>query len=261
MIDATMDLIDYVEGVRQGKLKDFVRAIRLPDSVITETSALYTGGENQGIEIGRSLTLNHHQLTFGALVNETATGITFPTNNSDDNFGDIHSHPSSSIGYEHGYCAHSEEDIISMEKQTKKPIFIRTVGSKNRIYAVVFLRGRTREWKAVFKKLDYSRSFRLQEMKSYFYTHSPEVHSPEDMNDKITEVYKNPNVDTTIPGSAGTAIEQMQFALYSNTPGYGKFCERLSIDRCKGIARVCQLGFYMRKEAKINESSKLVLQE
>jgi hypothetical protein len=107
--------------------------------------SLYQSGEKIGMEKGVNLNLADGKLVIGDEVFQgIATGINIDNEAGFDNFGDLHCHPSNSVGHLNGYAAHSPEDFIALRNNTGKPVFIRFVASGTHIYAAIYRSGHSK---------------------------------------------------------------------------------------------------------------------
>jgi hypothetical protein len=189
---------------------------------------LYLTGEKIGKERGVNLYLKQGKLQIGTDVFEgTATGIDIRSDSGNDNFGDLHCHPSSSIGHVNGYAAHSPEDFLAFEFNTGKPVFIRFVASGTQIYAAIYRSGYSN---LVEKQIsDIGIRITADGMK-FFEDHCP-------VNSHEREKAMDP---------MGTQREINQYLILRrrDTPGLGKEMQRLSIRGCKKIAKKGSFGFY-----------------
>jgi len=98
-----------------GHPTSFPTDLDIPKELVDYCWKLYAEGEKGGRERGVNLYLKQGKLDIGAKVFEgTATGININSDATNDNFGDLHCHPSSSIGHVDGYAAHSPEDFLAL---------------------------------------------------------------------------------------------------------------------------------------------------
>lgn len=67
--------------------------------------------------------------------------MTIPASTHVNNFGNVHAHPSASIGHVGGYSAHSMMDLANFAGTRTKPYFFQFVASGTRIYAMVQIGG------------------------------------------------------------------------------------------------------------------------
>ena len=225
-----MDLEKYVlEVLNQNKHPtSFPVDLDIPKVLVDYCWKLYQEGEKVGKERGVNLYLKKGKLEIGADVFEgTATGINIDSDATNDNFGDLHCHPSNSIGHVNGYAAHSPEDFLAFRNNTAKPVFIRFVASGAQIYAAIYRAGHSN---LIAKQIS---DIGLV------------------INDRGTDFFnKNCLVDEDARNEAMTRMSssKQQYQYLSlrrrETPGLGKEMERLSVRGCKEIAEKGNFGFY-----------------
>ena len=211
-----------------GHPTSFPTDLDIPKELVDYCWKLSAEGEKGGRERGVNLYLKQGKLDIGAKVFEgTATGININSDATNDNFGDLHCHPSSSIGHVDGYAAHSPEDFLALRNNTAKPVFIRFVASGTHIYAVIYRSGHS--------NLDAKQIANIGL----------------GVNDKATDFFdKKCPVGEAERNSAmldmDSSKQQAQYILLRRreTPGLGKEMERLSIIGCKEIAQRGNFGFY-----------------
>lgn len=137
-----MNLIDYIIGVYEKNRYpiNFPPKIELPKELAKAWHLLYTKGEAEGRESGQNLSIDLTQKKILSSVITPGTPVSCDIPRSGDllEFGDVHSHPSASIGHIGGYSAHSVEDWRVFKYHLTKPIFIRFVSSGDFIYAVAY---------------------------------------------------------------------------------------------------------------------------
>ncbi|HEX8789708.1 MAG TPA: hypothetical protein VF765_02070 [Polyangiaceae bacterium] len=226
-----MQLTQYVSAVlNKGQFStSFPADIDIPRSFVQYCYSLYASGERQSKELGITLSLGAKDalVISDEITTGLATGINLPYKEGASNFGDLHCHPSSSIGHKKGYAAHSPEDVVSMGPHAQKPLFCRFVCSGTRIYLMVHRSGHS----AIVQK---------------------DVFTVRDKNSVAAQEYLSRRCPIT-PEQDQQAYEKMSdsrqldaYAVYkrSSTPGLGKEMERLSIEGGKEIAQKCNLGFY-----------------
>jgi hypothetical protein len=122
-----MKLEEYVSDIlTQNKHPaSFPDHLDIPKELVKYCWSLYESGEKAGRERGVNLHLRNGKLVIDSNVVEgTPTGITIDNATASDNFGDLHCHPSASIGHVNGYAAFSAEDWLAIEKNTAKLVFI-----------------------------------------------------------------------------------------------------------------------------------------
>ena len=98
-----MNLIDYLNGIDRFPTS-FPDSLVIPKSFVYTCSDLYESGEKRGLELGRYVYLRNNDIEVSdEIVEGTATGIDLGAVDDNENFGDLHCHPSSSIGHVVGH--------------------------------------------------------------------------------------------------------------------------------------------------------------
>jgi hypothetical protein len=169
-----MKLIDYVGGCldkkssAQQQQPNFPADLELPAELITDWHNLYLTGEQQSCEYGESLTLDtgffSTSIKRSEPVKGNANSCDPPRTTKNLEFGDMHSHPTFSIGHVNGYSPHSIEDWMVFQHHTSKPVFIRFVASGHYLYAVVYRNGVSN---LLLPLIDSSLTFHTQKMEEY----------------------------------------------------------------------------------------------
>lgn len=229
-----MKINTYVTDVLNSGLHagSFPAYLDIPKSFVDRCYALYTSGEARHIELGLTLTCAADG-TLQASALETdgdagGTGINLPVNAAVTDIGDLHCHPSSSIGHKDGYAAHSPEDVASMQHHAAKPLFLRFVCSGTNIYLMAFRGG--------LSVISNHQIFAVRDANhdlasAYFDRHCP--YDEDKRNDMML----------ALPSQA--AINEEMRRIRRVTPGLGREMQRLSIAGGVQIANSCHLGFYM----------------
>jgi hypothetical protein len=225
-----MELVKYVsEILNSGQHpSSFPADLDIPKVLVDYCWKLYEGGEKAGRERGVNLYREQGKLEIGADVFEgEATGINIDSDAANDNFGDLHCHPSNSIGHVDGYSAHSPEDFLALRNNIAKPVFIRFVASGTPIYAAIYRSGHSNLVAKQIANIGLA------------------------LNDKGTAFFdKKCPVDEEARNKAMTDMnsskEQSQYLILRrrDTPGLGKEMQRLSIEGCEEIAKKGNFGFY-----------------
>ena len=118
-------------------------SLQLQSAFADQLFGLYQTAEARGLERGGPLLYDHGTGTFA--VGEVAEGLPFamniPVTDHPGNFGDVHAHPSASIGHAGGYSAHSMDDLWNFRKTVTKPYWIQFVVSGTWLYALVQVNG------------------------------------------------------------------------------------------------------------------------
>jgi hypothetical protein len=173
------------------------------------------------MERGVNLYLPDGKLKIGDNIFEgAATGINIDSDATNDNFGDLHCHPSNSIGHVNGYAAHSPEDFLAFRNNTHKPVFIRFVASGTQIYAAICRSGHSN----LIEKQIADIGLVINDQGTKFFDKHCAVNEDK-RNEAMTEM--------------SSSKQQYQYMILRRreTPGLGKEMERLSIRGCKEIAQ------------------------
>lgn len=143
-----MDLATYLNGMMEirGQKVPVPPTLELPPEVTALFRELYLATEKAGKEHGCPLFYDPEgpKTFFNTDVKTgTAVSMSIPKSNFDNNYGNVHAHPSSSIGHKDIFCVHSLQDMLTFEDQVhfKKPFFLQFVSSGPKIYAVNYIRG------------------------------------------------------------------------------------------------------------------------
>lgn len=137
-----MDLADYLIALDNGNHGAPDKLV-LPGQFVASLGKLYTASEQKGKEHGCALTCDRASRTFGygEAAEGQATSMNIPVSTHPNNFGNVHAHPSASIGHAGGYSAHSMQDLQKFADTQIKPYFFQFVVSGPRIYAMVQVNG------------------------------------------------------------------------------------------------------------------------
>jgi hypothetical protein len=225
-----MELEKYVsEILNQGKhATSFPDELDIPKTLVDYCWSLYQSGEKIGMEKGVNLNLADGKLVIGDKVFQgIATGINIDNEAGFNNFGDLHCHPSNSVGHLNGYAAHSPEDFMALRNNTGKPVFIRFVASGTHIYAAIYRSGHS--------NLDEKEIVRIRE---------GNAKAARKFFDEKCLVDEEARNDAMLKMNSGKQHEQYILLRRRETPGLGKEMERLSILGCQEIARSGSFGFY-----------------
>ena len=137
-----MDLVDYLIAL-DGDNRAAPDKLVLPEQFVAELGKLYTAAELKGQEHGCVLMCDRASRTFGygEIAPGGPTSMNIPVSTHGNNFGNVHAHPSASIGHVGGYSAHSMQDLAKFADTRAKPYFFQFVVSGPRIYAMVQVNG------------------------------------------------------------------------------------------------------------------------
>jgi hypothetical protein len=137
-----MNLDDYLIQLDGGS-PSAPDKLTLPPSFVKQLFDLYSDAEATGLERGGPLSYDRATRTFalGEVAEGLPTSMDIPITDHPGNFGDVHAHPSASIGRPGGYCAHSTADLMNFDKTRGKPFWIQFVTSGPLHYAMVQVNG------------------------------------------------------------------------------------------------------------------------
>jgi hypothetical protein len=137
-----MNLDDYLIQLDGGNTSAPDK-LTLQPGFVKQLSDLYTDAEARGLERGGPLLCDRATRTFamGEVAEGLKTSMNIPVTNHPGNFGDVHAHPSTSIGRPRGYPAHSMADLTNFNKTRGKPFWIQFVISGPLLYAMVQVNG------------------------------------------------------------------------------------------------------------------------
>jgi hypothetical protein len=226
-----MELETYVSEILNKGLHatSFPADLDIPRTLVDYCWELYQDGEKIGKERGVNLFLDTHgKLDIDTNVFQgTPTGITITSATTNDNFGDLHCHPSNSVGHVNGYAAHSGEDFLAIRNNTAKPVFIRFVASGTHIYAAVYRSG--------YSTLVESQIASIRDTNS--------VDAQKFFEQKCL-VKKTERDAAMLNMNSSQEMDQYMVQRRRETPGLGKEMQRLSINVCETISKQLKFGFY-----------------
>ena len=225
-----MDITEYVSKVltKNGLTNSFPDSLVVPKSFVDHCWTIYSAGERQGKELGNNILYEDGEMKVGdRLFEGTATGIDLTNIDKPENFGDLHCHPSSSVGHVGGYAAHSGEDLLAVRNNKDKHVFIRFVASDTHIYAMVYRKGHT---VLDEKKIVHYREQSNSDARAFFDKHC--LVNEEERNTAMLEMPGSKEIDAYITQRR------------RETPGLGPEMQRLSIKYGKLIADDLKFGFY-----------------
>jgi hypothetical protein len=237
-----MELIEYLSGVCNKNIYpvNFPPTLGVPKDLAKKLGKLYKYGEKLGHEHGQSFTLDPNPpgaLAFSTRVEGMSNSCDPPRTGDPMEFGDMHSHPSRSIGHVDGYSAHSLEDYFVFKHHLNKPVFIRFVSSGPWLYAVVYRQGLTRYDAAAINALLDKHT---QAMWEYFEMMN-QGHDYADFDSR-----KDKLSDIALTRSPQAADQQM-VTWKVLTPGLGKWLMETSIRYNIQLAEIDRYGFYSAK--------------
>ena len=227
-----MKIEDYFNGMLELRGKKVPRpdTLELPKNLLQQFTWLFQMTEQPGVEHGGPLFYDDEResIFLGTIQKGQASSMSIPKSNFDNNIGNVHAHPTESIGHKDGFCAHSMQDMLTFENELDKPFFVQFVVSGSKVYAVVYTRD-VSLFNAEMKKLtnDLKDSV-LMDAKAYMV----KAYGEERYQDKISTFEDNEQ------------FEQFLQQLKLNTPGLGKLMQKLSIEACMRVVRQFKYTFY-----------------
>ena len=137
-----MNLDDYLIELGGGNTSAPDK-LTLHPTFVKQLGDLYTDAEARGLERGGPLLFARAARTFalGEVAEGLKTSMNIPVTNHPGNFGDVHAHPSASIGHAGGYSAHSMQDLAKFANTRNKPFWIQFVASGPWLYAMAQVDG------------------------------------------------------------------------------------------------------------------------
>jgi len=226
-----MDLNDYLIQLNGGSTSA-PDNLTLPASFALQLVDLYTAAEARGLERGGPLLWDRGTGTFalGEVAEGQKTSVQIPVTNHAGNFGDVHAHPSTSIGHAGGYSAHSMSDLRKFSQTTGKPFWIQVVTSGPWLYAMVQVNG-VSKWDAAAEKFFTDRNSeevsQMKETVRKFVGGEP--------RDKIL---KQLGTDPD-PADYGRLYDE-----YKAKAKVGALMQQLSVKHCAEFAREYNFFFY-----------------
>jgi hypothetical protein len=147
-----MNLDDYLIQLDGGNTSAPDK-LTLQPSFVKQLFDLYTDAETRGLERGGPLLCDRATRTFalGEVAEGLKTSMNIPVTDHAGNFGDVHAHPSTSIGHAGGHSAHSMADLSNFNKTKGKPFWIQFVTSGPWLYAMVQVNG-VSKWDGTVQK-------------------------------------------------------------------------------------------------------------
>jgi hypothetical protein len=136
-------LLDYLTALDGSNRTPAPDELLLPGELVQQLSKLYTAAEHLGREHGCVLFCDRGSRTFS--YGEVAAGgpmsMNIPVSTHVNNFGNVHAHPTASIGHAGGFSAHSTQDLRKFKDTQDRPYFIQLVVCGPVIYAMVQVKG------------------------------------------------------------------------------------------------------------------------
>jgi hypothetical protein len=203
--------------------------------LIQDFRELYKLTESRGQECGyilfyegKSWPIRHDPVVYG-----DARSMNIPKSQSYYNFGNIHAHPSGSIGHSGGFSAHSMQDLLNFGNVTDRKLFMQFVVSGQKLYAMLFRAGWSRFNADVQKFANFKKCEMDDESRNYLAQKN--FRNRAEFDDKMGSF--------TDYNAAVRWLDEMKLG----TVGLGKKMEELSISACHDFARQFGYGFYIGK--------------
>lgn len=211
----------------------FPGTLEIPYYLIQQFRELYRLTEARGQECGyiliyddRSWPIRHGTVAYG-----NAVSMNIPKSQSYYNFGNIHAHPSGSIGHSGGYSAHSVQDLLTFGDLTDRILFIQFVVSGPKLYAMIFRAGWSKFGDAV-QKFAYDKNCEI-DVESRNYLAQKNFRNRAEFDQKMASF--------TDYNAAVLWLDELK----RRTVGLGKKMEEFSISACHDFARRFGYGFYI----------------
>ena len=226
-----MNLDDYVVQLDGGNTSAPDK-LTLQPTFVKQLLDLYTDAEARGLERGGPLLCDRATRTFalGEVAEGLKTSMNIPVTNHAGNFGDVHAHPSTSIGHAGGYSAHSMADLRNFSKTTGKPFWIQFVTSGPWLYAMVQVNG-VSKWDGTVQKF---LSDRVQEEESRMKETVKKVVGGEPRDKILKQLGTDPD----------PAEYEKLYDTYKAKAQVGALMQDLSVKHCAEFAREYKFFFY-----------------
>jgi hypothetical protein len=232
-----MKLEDYLEEAWDPArpARPFPGTLEIPFDLTRECKDLYKMTESNGRECGYALFYEGKSsgIRHGMVALGSSFSMSIPRSNSYYNFGNVHAHPSGSIGHAGGFSAHSMQDLLTFEQEADKIIFIQFVVSGQKLYAMALRMGNSRFGDGMRGFANTKKDQITAEATDYVIRKN--FRSDAAYQDKLSSFNNQIEVDRFFED------------LKMRTPGFGKKMEELSIAACAEFARRFGYGFYTGK--------------
>jgi len=225
-----MNLDDYLVQLDGGSTSA-PDNLTLQPSFVQQLFDLYTDAEASGLERGGPLLCDRNTRTFalGEVAEGLKTSMNIPVTNHAGNFGDVHAHPSTSIGHVGGYSAHSMADLWNFKKTTGRPFWLQFVSSGPWLYAMVQVNGISK-WDDTVRKFlgdrNQEEEFRMREAIENFVGGKPKWDA---MLAKVQ----------TVPAEREALYDE-----YKAKAKVGALMQQLSVKHCAEFGREYNFFFY-----------------
>jgi hypothetical protein len=233
-----MKLAEYLDALHSGDTK-WPKDLTLPDEMYDAFGSLYTKAEKAGLEHGQFLLYSG---AGGFAYGKEAIGykdhMDIPSTDDPGNFGNVHAHPSESIGHAGGFSAHSIADLKHFEDTKDRGFFIQFVASGSMVYAMVYVKGRSTWDDGVEKYLGEMLIEDQEAAKIPFYEL---VGGKNGLAEKLIEAADKGDGE---PAAAEAYLDTLK----KQVPGYGAIMEKISVDNCKKFADKWGYGFFIWRD-------------
>jgi len=163
--------------------------------------------------------------------------MNIPETDHPGNFGDVHAHPSASIGHAGGYSAHSMEDLKNFRKTVDKPFWIQFVVAGPWLYAMVQVPGVSKWDNSVTAFLDARTGIEFRQM-------TERLESWAGGRDKW-QAKKDVLAEADGKAKAGVPLQSGPFVIESkNKARMGTLMQELSVRHCAEFAREYNFFFF-----------------
>ena len=141
-----MELSEYIFALDKGEPAVGKDGIVLPEALRDKFTELYEMSEKMGAEHGCALFFDRktRKFDYSKVASGGKTSMNIPESDHPDNFGNVHAHPSKSIGHKGGHSPHSMQDLLTFAKTSDRKSFIQFVVSGPKVYAMVYSKGHSR---------------------------------------------------------------------------------------------------------------------
>ncbi len=248
-----MKLHEYLESIinTNSPSNELPSTLELAPEVAKAFGALYARGESRKIELGHTLSYDTklQKVLLSPQIQGSGHGISMKSGSRDLDFGNVHCHPGPSLGHIGGRAAHSPPDVMALEKELNKRVFIMFVSSgASTNYALVYRKGIS-----TFNigRVRFINQTTTKKLGAFFERNCP-VTAQQRMDTNVCIARSTPKPGVTVNDLA----EQYPIELKRVTPGFGKYAEQLSLENMNVLAREFKLGFY---KSELTNASKLTL--
>ena len=260
-----MELIKYVNSVLKNKTKnqEFPYSLVLSKITMQKFKLLLEEGRRDRKEYGYRLLCDNQvsKIEYSQLYTGSRHGVSLGEDKRKENFGSVHCHPGLNISK--GEQAHSPADLMGMEKELKKPLFIAFVASGKAYtnYAVVYRNGVSSYNATLIGEMNKSTQSKMNEYlrknKKYDTLKLSKIANSV-REAKTWEEVKEWKKWVPLRKKSGKLSKEEQWELWEDVTTqaqrklvkYGELCVRISIDNLKRLDKECNFGFYVSKKGR-----------